>query len=62
MSDDKRSTMQYTPVTGPVRTLLARPHRVEVAVQTKAKLSVWEGEGGAAEAPVPAVPLHVLRD
>ena len=49
MNKDKRSTMQYSLVTAPVRTTLHLPYGVGGRGQMKAKLSVWEGEGGAIE-------------
>jgi hypothetical protein len=55
MSSDKRSTMQYSPVTASARTILGLPRRIDAAKHTRAHLSVWEGEGGAIEAPAAAV-------
>jgi hypothetical protein len=49
MNSDKRSTVQYSSVTAPARTILVLPRRIEAAKQAKADLSVWEGEGGAIE-------------
>ncbi|HUP94207.1 MAG TPA: hypothetical protein VM164_04820 [Burkholderiales bacterium] len=62
MSQNDRSTLQYIPVTAPERTTLGLPFRVEKAAQTKANLSVWEGEGGATEAPVPVAAAPVIED
>jgi hypothetical protein len=57
MNDDKRSTMQYSPVEAPARNVLGIPsHLRNNSPQTKAKLSEWEGEGGAVKAPVAAAP------
>ena len=51
MNKDKRSTMQYSHVTAPARTTLHLPYGVGGRGQMKAKLSVWEGEGGAIDTP-----------
>ena len=55
MNDDKRSTLQYFPVMTPVRTIRGLAHRMSAA-QTDARLSVWEGEGGAIERHAVAAP------
>lgn len=54
MNDDKRSTLQYSPFVAS-QTLLGFPRRVRDAAQTKAKLTVWEGEGGAIATPAGVV-------
>lgn len=59
MNDDKRSAMKYSPFAAPAQTLLGFPRRVRDVVQTKAKLSVWEGEGGATATPATVVKATV---
>jgi hypothetical protein len=56
MNSAKPPSTQYSPVTAPVRTILGLPRRVDSARQTKASLSVWEGEGGAIDGPAAVVP------